>query len=84
MHSADPTRAVSYWLASGNPPPAPALSGAATADVAIVGARSPEHIRQTAPGADLRLSPEDTAQIELMLRAEVAVGGPAPEAMPRS
>ena len=53
-------------------------------DVAIVGARSPEQIRQTAPGADLRLSPEDTAQIELMLRAEVAVGGPAPEAMPRS
>jgi aryl-alcohol dehydrogenase-like predicted oxidoreductase len=53
-------------------------------DVAIVGARSPEQIRQTAPGADLRLSPEDTAQIELMLRDEVAVGGPAPEAMPRS
>ena len=53
-------------------------------DVAIVGARSPEQIRQTAPGADLRLSPEDMAQIELILRGEVAVGGPAPEAMPRS
>jgi aryl-alcohol dehydrogenase-like predicted oxidoreductase len=52
--------------------------------VAIVGARSPEQIRQTAPGADLRLSPEDLAAIELMLRGEVAVGGPAPEAMPRS
>ena len=51
-------------------------------DVAIVGARSPEQIRQTAPAADLRLSPEDLAQIELILRAEVAVGGPAPEAMP--
>jgi aryl-alcohol dehydrogenase-like predicted oxidoreductase len=53
-------------------------------DVAIAGARSPEQIRQTAPGADLRLSPEDMAQIESMLRGEVAVGGPAPEAMPRS
>jgi aryl-alcohol dehydrogenase-like predicted oxidoreductase len=53
-------------------------------DVAIVGARSPEQIRQTGPAADLRLSAEDMAQIELMLRGEVAVGGPAPEAMPRS
>jgi aryl-alcohol dehydrogenase-like predicted oxidoreductase len=53
-------------------------------DVAIVGARSPEQIRQTAPGASLRLSPDDLAEIESMLRAEVAVGGPAPEAMPRS
>lgn len=53
-------------------------------DVAIVGARSPEQIRQTAPGADLRLSPEDMATIESILRGEVAVGGPAPEAMPRS
>ena len=53
-------------------------------DVAIVGARSAEQIRQTTPGADLRLSGEDLAQVELMLRGEVAVGGPAPEAMPRS
>ncbi len=53
-------------------------------DVAIVGARNAEQIRQTARGADLRLTPEDLAQIELMLRAEVAVGGPAPEAMPKS
>jgi aryl-alcohol dehydrogenase-like predicted oxidoreductase len=56
----------------------------AAVDVAIVGARSPEQIRQTAPGADLRLSAEDIAQIELILRGEVAVGGPAPEALPRS
>jgi aryl-alcohol dehydrogenase-like predicted oxidoreductase len=53
-------------------------------NVAIVGARSPEQIRQTAPAADLRLSPEDVAQIDLMLGGDVAVGGPAPEAMPRS
>jgi aryl-alcohol dehydrogenase-like predicted oxidoreductase len=52
-------------------------------DVAIVGARSPEQISQTAPGADLRLSPEDLAAIELILRGDVAVGGPAPEAMPK-
>ena len=53
-------------------------------DVAIVGARSPEQIRQTAPAADLQLSPQDLARIEALLRGEVAVGGPAPEAMPRS
>lgn len=53
-------------------------------DVAIVGARSPEQIRQTAPAADLRLSREDIAEIALILRRDVAVGGPAPEAMPRS
>jgi aryl-alcohol dehydrogenase-like predicted oxidoreductase len=53
-------------------------------DVAIVGARSPEQIRQTAPAADIRLSPEEMVQVELILRGEVAVGGPAPEAMPRS
>jgi aryl-alcohol dehydrogenase-like predicted oxidoreductase len=52
-------------------------------DVAIVGARSPEQIRQTAPAADLHLSRENLAEIELILRGEVAVGGPAPEAMPR-
>jgi aryl-alcohol dehydrogenase-like predicted oxidoreductase len=52
-------------------------------DVAIVGARSPEQIRQTAPAADLRLSPEDMAKIELILSGDVAVGGPAPERMPR-
>jgi aryl-alcohol dehydrogenase-like predicted oxidoreductase len=52
-------------------------------DVAIVGARSSEQIHQIASAADLQLSPEDIAQIELILRGEVAVGGPAPEAMPR-
>lgn len=53
-------------------------------DVAIVGARSPEQIRQTAPSADLRLWLDDIHQIDSILRADVAVGGPAPEAMPRS
>jgi aryl-alcohol dehydrogenase-like predicted oxidoreductase len=53
-------------------------------DVAIVGARSPLQIRQTAPAADLLLSPAEMNEIELILGGEVAVGGPAPEAMPRS
>jgi aryl-alcohol dehydrogenase-like predicted oxidoreductase len=53
-------------------------------DVAIVGARGPEQIRETASGAYLPLSPEDKVQIELILRGDVTVGGPAPEAMPRS
>lgn len=53
-------------------------------DVAIVGARSNEQIRQTAPSVDVVLSADDMAQIDAILRAEVAVGGPAPEAMPRS
>ena len=53
-------------------------------DVAIVGARSADQIRQTLPAVELRLSAGDMAQIESILRAEVAVGGPAPEAMPRN
>ena len=53
-------------------------------DVAIVGARSPSRSGRRPRRADLRLTPEDMAQIESMLRGEVAVGGPAPEAMPRS
>ncbi len=38
MQSADPARAISYWLASGDTAPAPGLTGAAAADVVIVGA----------------------------------------------
>ena len=52
-----------------------------TVDVAIVGARNPEQIRQTAPAADIQLSPQDLAQIEQIMRDEVPVGGPAPEKM---
>jgi aryl-alcohol dehydrogenase-like predicted oxidoreductase len=50
-------------------------------DVAIVGARNPEQIRQTAPAADIQLSPQDLAGIDDIVRAEVPVGGPAPEKM---
>ena len=53
-------------------------------DVAIVGARSSEQIRQTAAAADLELTTDDVVHIEQILRGDVAVGGPAPEAMPRS
>jgi aryl-alcohol dehydrogenase-like predicted oxidoreductase len=50
-------------------------------DVAIVGARSPEQIRQTAPAADIGLSPADLAEIDEIVRDEIPVGGPAPEKM---
>jgi aryl-alcohol dehydrogenase-like predicted oxidoreductase len=50
-------------------------------DVAIVGARTPEQIQQTAPAADIELSPEDLAQIDEIVHGEVPVGGPAPEKM---
>jgi aryl-alcohol dehydrogenase-like predicted oxidoreductase len=50
-------------------------------DVAIVGARTPEQIQQTAPAADIQLSPENLAQIDEIVRGEVPVGGPAPEKM---
>jgi aryl-alcohol dehydrogenase-like predicted oxidoreductase len=48
---------------------------------AIVGARNPEQIRQTAPAADLQLSGHDLARIEQIVRDEVPVAGPAPEKM---
>jgi aryl-alcohol dehydrogenase-like predicted oxidoreductase len=50
-------------------------------DVAIVGARNPEQIQQTAPAADIRLSSRELSEIEEILRDEVPVGGPAPEKM---
>jgi aryl-alcohol dehydrogenase-like predicted oxidoreductase len=50
-------------------------------DVAIVGARTPEQIRQTAPAADIRLSLQDLTRIEDILADEIPVGGPAPEKM---
>ncbi len=50
-------------------------------DVAIVGARNPDQIRQTAPAADIQLSPQDLARIDQIVRDEIPVGGPAPEKM---
>jgi hypothetical protein len=53
---------------------------------AQLGDRGPRvsRIRQTAPAAELQLSPDDRTQIESILRGDVAVDGPAPPAMPRS
>ena len=53
---------------------------------AQLGDRGPRvsRIRQTAPAAELQLSPDDMTQIESILRGDVAVDGPAPQAMPRS
>jgi len=50
-------------------------------DVAIVGARSPSQIEQTAPAAEIHLTPADLAQIDRIMQGAVAVGGPAPESV---
>ena len=50
--------------------------------VAIVGARNAEQLAQTAPAAEVELSADALHRIDEILRDEVAVGGPAPEAMP--
>ncbi|MEA2623746.1 MAG: hypothetical protein QOH61_2656 [Chloroflexota bacterium] len=47
--------------------------------VAIVGARNPQQIASTAPAADIKLTPDDMAQIDAITRNEVPVGGPSPE-----
>jgi aryl-alcohol dehydrogenase-like predicted oxidoreductase len=48
-------------------------------DVAIVGARNPEHIEGSAPAAEFELSEEDLREIENIMQGAVAVGGPSPE-----
>src|SRR5215212_706355 len=50
-------------------------------DVAIVGARNPDHIEGSAPAAEFDLSEEDLREIENIMRGAVAVGGPSPEGM---
>ena len=51
-------------------------------DVAIVGARNPNQIEQTAPSASIHLTTADLGEIEEIMRDAVPVGGPSPEAMP--
>jgi aryl-alcohol dehydrogenase-like predicted oxidoreductase len=51
-------------------------------DVAIVGARRPSQIEQTAPAADLKLTAAELEEIDRITRDAVPVGGPAPEMMP--
>ena len=50
--------------------------------VAVVGARNAEQLAQTAPAAEVELPADALQRIDEILRDEVAVGGPAPEAMP--
>lgn len=46
---------------------------------AIVGARNPDQIQQTAPAGDLAFCAEDLERIEDVMRGAVAVEGPSPE-----
>jgi len=48
-------------------------------DVAIVGARRPDHIEGTAPAAEFDLSADDLREIEDIMQGAVMVGGPSPE-----
>ncbi len=48
-------------------------------DVAIVGARRPDHIDGTAPAGDIQLSDDDRQEIEEVIEGAVPVGGPSPE-----
>jgi aryl-alcohol dehydrogenase-like predicted oxidoreductase len=52
--------------------------------VAIVGARNPQQIEQTAPAAGIKLSQDDLQQLEAILKNAVPIGGPSPEAMPEA
>jgi hypothetical protein len=49
--------------------------------VAIVGARTPSHLDESAGAAELRLSQDDLAEIDRIMVAAVPVGGPSPEGM---
>jgi aryl-alcohol dehydrogenase-like predicted oxidoreductase len=51
-------------------------------DVAIVGARRPSQIEQTAPAASIRLTADELAEIDRITRPAVPAAGPAPERMP--
>ena len=49
--------------------------------VAIVGARRPSHLEETAAAADVKLSAADLQEIDAILAGAVPVWGPHPEAM---
>jgi aryl-alcohol dehydrogenase-like predicted oxidoreductase len=46
---------------------------------AIVGARKPDQIEETAPAGDVRLDSDDLERIDTVMRGAVTVGGPSPE-----
>jgi len=51
-------------------------------NVAIVGARHPNHIEDSLAAGELSLSGGDLEQIDRIMAASVPIGGPSPEAMP--
>jgi aryl-alcohol dehydrogenase-like predicted oxidoreductase len=53
-------------------------------DAAIVGTRNRTHLTDTVNAVDVRLSPEDLAEIDLILAGSAPVHGPSPEGMPSS
>jgi aryl-alcohol dehydrogenase-like predicted oxidoreductase len=50
-------------------------------DVAIVGARNPEQLEQTALAGNIHLTQDTLQEIERIMREAVPIGGPAPEGM---
>ena len=50
-------------------------------DVAIVGARRPQQLTQTAPAADVELSEETLQEIARIMKDATPTGGPSPEGM---
>ena len=53
-------------------------------DAAIVGTSNPAHLTDTVNAVDVRLSPEDLAEIDRILAGSAPVHGPSPEGMPPS
>jgi aryl-alcohol dehydrogenase-like predicted oxidoreductase len=51
-------------------------------DVAIVGARHPQHLDDPAAAAAIRPGASDRDEIDALLANAVEIVGPAPEAMP--
>jgi len=51
-------------------------------DAAIVGTRNPAHLADTVNAVDVRLSPEELAEIDGILAGSAPVRGPSPEGMP--
>jgi aryl-alcohol dehydrogenase-like predicted oxidoreductase len=48
-------------------------------DVAIVGARHPGHVEQSAPAGEAHLDEDSLARIDRIMAGAAAVGGPSPE-----
>ena len=51
-------------------------------NVAIVGARHPNHIEDSLAAAELSLGEAELEQIDRIMADAVPIGGPSPEAMP--